>query len=164
MQILTFGLLVFFLINLVNVMLSTSKSILTIKSTRAIAAIMNALAYGFYAMVVKSMANFETHIVVVTVVIANLIGVYVSIYMLEKLKKDKLWKITVIILEENYSKIRDELINLDIGFNKYYINTKKGECIGLDIFSENQKQSLAIKNILKDYKVKYHVLEIAKSL
>jgi len=70
--------IIFFIITLVNVILSTVKSILTVKASRKVAALINAIAYGFYAMVVKQMATVSTSTVVIVTVLCNLIGVYFS--------------------------------------------------------------------------------------
>ena len=155
----------FFIITFINVLLSTTKSILTVKSSRGVAALINAISYGFYAMVVKQMANVSTEIVIVATVICNLIGVYFSMWLLDKLKKAVLWKITVIPEMANFGTIRSELVANGLGFNEYPIITKYGEQMGLDIFSKDQKESKAIKEILNSNgRVKYHILEIGKQL
>lgn len=158
---LTYGLMIFFIINLINVILSTCKSILTVKSTRMIATLINATAYGFYALVVKSMGGFDTTTVVVVTIVANLIGVYFSIWLLDTLKKDRLWKISVTALKDDGIKIANELTELEISRNYYEVNTHK---MVIDIYSENQKESELIKNILDKYTVKYHITELSKHL
>lgn len=157
--------IMFFIITFINVLLSTTKSILTVKSSRGVAALINAISYGFYAMVVKQMANVSTEIVIVATVICNLIGVYFSMWLLDKFKKAVLWKITVIPEMENFGTIRRELVENGLGFNEYPIITKYGEQMGLDIFSKDQKESKTIKEILNSNgRVKYHILEIGKQL
>ena len=163
-EYLTYGILIFFVVNLINVMLSTVKSIWTVKSTRMMATVINALSYGFYALIVKQMANYQLEVVVGVTIIANLIGVYFSMWLLDRFKKDKLWKISVIIMGKDYLEIRDSLLANDIGFNDYEINTKYGYSVGLDIFSKSQDESRFIKKLFDEYSVKYHVMEIGKSL
>lgn len=164
-EYLTIGILIFFVINLVNVILSTMKSILTIKSTRLIASVINALSYGFYALIIKSMASYEMEVVVIITIIANLIGVYSSMWLLDKFKKDKLWKITVIPQSEDVKGLRQNLINYDLGFNQYPINTKYGQTIAFDIFTSNQKESATLKGVLSLYEnVRYHIAELGKQL
>jgi len=155
----------FFIITLINVILSTVKSILTVKSTRGVATAINAISYGFYAMVVKQMATVSTEIVVIATVLCNLIGVYFSMWLLDKFKKDMLWKITVIPQTKSFQSIRKELIENKLGFNEYQVNTKYGNQMALDIFSESQAESKKIKEILDGKgKMKYHILEIGKQL
>lgn len=161
---LTIGILIFFGINLVNVMLSTMKSILTIKSTRLIATIFNASSYGFYALIVKQMSGFDTYVVVTVTIIANLIGVYFSMWLLDKLKKDKVWKIQIVASENDFTQLKMQFINHGISFNNYDIYTKYGLSVGVDVFSNNQTESALVKEILAHYKVKYNVSELSKSL
>lgn len=159
------GLVVFVVVNLINVMLSTMKSILTVKSTRVVATLINAVAYGFYALIVKQMANYDVATVVTVTILANLIGVYSSMWLLDKFKKDKLWKVTVIPQSEDVVNVRGSLIHKGLGFNEYKVFTKYGETIGFDIFTNNQTESATLREILNNYaNVKYHVLEIGKGL
>lgn len=157
--------IIFFIITFINVILSTVKSILTVKASRGVAALINAISYGFYAMVVKQMATVSTEIVIIATVLCNLVGVYFSMWLLDKFKKDMLWKITVIPQTKFFQNIRKELIENKLGFNEYQINTKYGNQMALDIFSESQAESKRIKEILNENgKMKYHILEIGKQL
>lgn len=157
--------IIFSIITFINVILSTAKSILTVRATRGTAALINAISYGFYAMVVKQMATVNVEIVVIVTVLANLVGVYFSMWLLDKFKKDVFWKITVIPETEDLYNIREELIENGLGFNEYSLNTKYGNQVALDIFSQNQEKSKKIKEILsRRTKVKYHIQEIGKQL
>lgn len=156
---------IFFIITLINVVLSTMKSVLTVKASKSVAAIINAISYGFYAMVVKQMATVDLKTVVIITVICNLLGVYFSMWLLDKFKSDVLWKITVIPEVDKLETIKNKLIENDFGFNEYQVNTKYGNQKALDIFSQTQKDSKEIKDILKDGgKIKYHISEIGNQL
>ncbi|HHT96496.1 MAG TPA: hypothetical protein GXZ90_01205 [Clostridiales bacterium] len=157
--------IIFSTITLVNVVLSTAKSILTVRASRETAALINAISYGFYSLVVKQMATVSTETVVIVTVMANLIGVYFSMWLLDKFKKDMFWKITVIPEIKNFENIRRELIENDLGFNEYKVNTKYGNQMALDIFSQTQYKSKKIKSILdSNGRVKYHIQEIKNQL
>lgn len=156
---------IFFVITLINVILSTVKSIMTVKSSRGVATIVNAIAYGFYAMVVKQMATVSTEVVIIATVGCNLIGVYFSLWLLDKFKKDVLWKISVVPVLDDSETLSRKLVENGLGFNEYQIDTKYGEKTSFDIFSENQKESKKVKEILEEVgNVKYHVSEIGKQL
>lgn len=156
---------IFFIITLINVVLSTMKSVLTVKASRTSAALINAIAYGFYALVVKQMASVDITTVVLMTVISNLIGVYFSMWLLDKFKNDMLWKITVIPEADKTEGIKEGLVNAGLGFNEYQVNTKYGNQSALDIFSQTQAESKQIKDILKDGgRVKYHISEIRNQL
>lgn len=152
---------VFFVCSFVNVMLSTMKSILTIKSTKLVASGMNAISYGFYTIVVQQLVGLPTGIVVAVTIITNMIGVYLSMLILDKVKKDMLWKITVTTPSENLKSIAAQLDEADIGYTYYVATKKKGV---MEIYSETSKQSLIIRNILKNYKYKYCITEGQHSL
>lgn len=157
--------LLFAIITLINVVLSTAKSILTIKASRKVAALINAVSYGFYAMVVKQMASVSLEAVVIITVLANLIGVYFSMWLLDKFKKDVFWKVTIIPKNENFADIRKELVENELGFNEYEVNTRDGNQKALDVFSENTAASKKLKEILNKYgNVKYHISEIGNQL
>lgn len=157
--------IVFSIVTLINVILSTAKSILTVKSSRKVAAWINAISYGFYAMVVKQMSTVSVEVVVIVTVIANLIGVYFSMWLLDKFKKDVFWKITIIPENSAFQNIKKELVENKLGFNEYEVNTKYGDQKALDVFSENQESSKKIKEILKrNGRVKYHISEIGTQL
>lgn len=165
MQYLTIGTLIFFGLNLVNVMLCTMKSILTIKSTKLVASLINAITFGFYALVIKSMGNYDLIVIVSCTIVANLIGVYASMWILDKFEKDKVWKVTVIPQDFDVVELRDWLIRKELGFNEYPIITKYGNTVGFDIFTNDQKESATLKEILDRFeKVKYHIAELGKGL
>ena len=154
------AILIFFILTLINVMLSTIKSIITVRGTRGQATLMNAVAYGFYTIIIKQITEFNTFTTVTVTIVANLIGVYFSMWLLDKFKKDKLWTISVTAKNSEIgNKIIDELNNFNISFRVYEILKKTGSTIGLDIFSENQEDSKNIKMILNKYSVKYHIVE-----
>lgn len=164
-EIINNQILFFAIITLINVVLSTAKSILTVKATREIAALINAISYGFYAMVVKQMTTVDIEIVVIVTVLANLIGVYFSMWMLDKFRKDLFWKITIIPETVSFPNIRKELVENKLGFNEYEVNTKYGNQTALDVFSESQESSKKIKEILnRNGNVKYHISEVANHL
>ena len=152
---------IFFACSLVNVMLSTMKSILTVRSTKNIASIVNAVTYGFYAIVVKQLASLSIPVTVVVTIVTNLIGVYLSMWILEKFKKDNLWKITVTTASVNLESIGEKLKKHDIGFSYIPITPRKGV---IDIYSNTQKESAIIREILKDYEVKYCITEVKQTL
>lgn len=89
--------LYFFAISLVNVILSSTKSICTVRYGRGINVAMNVIAYSFYTIVVKQTANLPLTTTVIATAIANAIGVWLSYAVLDRLQKDRLWKVEVVI-------------------------------------------------------------------
>lgn len=155
------AIIIFTVCSLVNVILSTMKTILTVRSTKVVASIINAVTYGFYAIVVKQLASLDLTVTVIVTIATNLIGVYLSMWIMDKMKKDCLWKISVTTKDKSIVK---KIENFDIEYTLSPIQYKKETYYSIEIFSKNQKDSTIIKNILNEYKVKYNVTEITKTL
>ena len=153
--------IIFTVCSLVNVILSTMKTILTVRSTKIVASIINAVTYGFYAIVVKQLASLDLTVTVIVTIATNLIGVYLSMWLMDKMKKDCLWKISITTKDKSIVK---KIENFDIEYTLSPIQYKKETYYSIEIFSKNQKDSTIIKNILNEYKVKYNVTEITKTL
>ena len=153
--------IIFTVCSLVNVILSTMKTILTVRSTKIVASVINAVTYGFYAIVVKQLASLDLTVTVIVTIATNLIGVYLSMWLMDKMKKDCLWKISVTTKDKSIVK---KIENFDIEYTMSPIQYKKETYYSIEIFSKNQKDSTIIKNILNEYKVKYNITEITKTL
>ena len=158
-MIIEFATIVFFICSLINVMLSTLKTILTVKASKGVATIINAITYGFYAIVVKQLASLDLITTIIVTIVTNIIGVYVSMWLLEKTKKDCLWKISVTTKDNT---LVEKLEKFSISYVMNPVQYKKQTYYNIDVFSENQKDSSIIENILKEYKVKYNITEINK--
>lgn len=158
-MIIEFATIIFFICSLINVMLSTLKTILTVKASKGVATIINAITYGFYAIVVKQLASLDLITTVTVTIVTNIIGVYVSMWLLEKTKKDCLWKISVTTKDNT---LIEKLEKFSISYVMNPVQYKKQTYYNIDVFSENQKDSSIIENILKEYKVKYNITEINK--
>lgn len=158
-MIIEFATIVFFICSLINVMLSTLKTILTVKASKGVATIINAITYGFYAIVVKQLASLDLITTITVTIVTNIIGVYVSMWLLEKTKKDCLWKISVTTKDNT---LVEKLEKFSISYVMNPVQYKKQTYYNIDVFSENQKDSSIIENILKEYKVKYNITEINK--
>ncbi len=89
--------LYFFLISLVNVILSSIKSICTVRYGRGINVLTNVISYSFYTVVVKQTASLPLEITVIATAIANALGVWLSYVILDRLQKERLWKIEVVV-------------------------------------------------------------------
>lgn len=151
--------LVFVVCSLVNVILSTLKTLIMVNAGRGSAIIINAVCYGFYTLVVKQLTSVDYVTAVVVTILANIIGVWISYKIMDLFKKDKLWRITVTLKnDKEFSECQDKLSRYDIGFVKIEGTNS------LDIYSYNQKESAIIKNILGNYDYKYFIQEMAKSL
>lgn len=145
--------------NIINVILQTVKSILTIKGNKWVASIVNAVAYGLYTyLLVLIASDINLWVKILGCAGANLIGVFVVKWFEEKREKEKLWKIEATfkadqnelldILEEiDYNEISNNAIILDDGYTI------------INFYAKSKKESKTAKQIIDKYNGKYFVTE-----
>lgn len=152
-------LITFIILNILNVIIQTVKSIATVKCGKVAAAVINAVAYGLYTVVtVYMMCELSLGIKALIVALCNLIGVYVVKLIEEKSRKDRLWKVEATLINQNLGDNDDCIIELkekNISFN--YIDINKYMII--NCYCPTQNESLIVKKILDKYGAKYFVSE-----
>ena len=153
-------LILFIVMNILNVVIQTIKSIATIKCGKTAAAIVNAVAYGLYTYIIV-LTNCDLPLLAKCLIVAsaNFVGVWVVKYFEEKARKDKLWKVEATIPVEVAEKVKHDLRanclpHNYIDIEKYYL---------FNVYCENQEQSKVAKVVLDYYNAKYFVSE-SKSL
>ena len=150
-------LLTFIILNILNVIIQTVKSIATVKCGKTAAAIINAVAYGLYTVVtVYMMCELELWLKALIVAVANLIGVYVVKFLEEKARKDKLWRVESTVEKCYRDELHETLLQIDISHN--YIDNV-GRYAVFNIYCPTQKESAIVKEILSKYNAKYFVTE-----
>lgn len=156
-MILSVGL--FFLLQLINVILSTMRSILTINAKPGVAAIFNAISYTFYNVIVKLITSQDMAIIMIVTFLTNLLGVYIAKFILNKLSKDKLWIYNATLKGQKVG-INEITEMLKVANIKYVYNTiEENKLYTLQIFAPTQKQSAMIKEILNNYDIKFFATE-----
>ena len=152
---------IFIGLQLINVILGTMRSVLTIRSSKNVAAIINAIAFTFYAAVVKLISGQDMFIVLSATFITNIIGVYIAMAILNKFKKDKVWRITATLPKFTDSGIITSALKKYNISNTVYI----GDGVKVvDIYSKTQGESSLIKEILLKEKIPYFITEMDKTL
>lgn len=157
--------ILFFALSVINVFLQTAKTLVMIRTdNKHIASITQGIVYAFYTIVIVY-TNCDLSLFTKCLIcgFSNIIGseLCYSIInpLMDKFKKDKLWKIEATInnynIEPEYDDCIIELKNSKIPFN--YINIEK--YIIINCFCSTQKESQIIKEILKKYNAKYFVTE-----
>lgn len=148
---------IFVVLNVVNVVIQTVKSIATIKCGRVPAAVINAVAYGLYTIVVVyTVCELPLWLKATVVAVANLVGVYVVKVLEEKARKDKLWKVEATVLRGHTEELHSLLDRVSIPHN-YLENV--GKYTLFNIYCETQKESALAKELLDKYNAKYFVSE-----
>ena len=150
-------LIIFIVLNIANVIIQTVKSIATIKCGKAVAALVNAIAYGLYTVVtVYMMCELNLGLKALIVALCNLVGVFVVKLIEEKTRKDRLWKVEATVLRGHTTALHCNLVDADIPHN-YLENV--GKYTLFNIFCATQKQSAKAKEIMAKYEAKYFVTE-----
>lgn len=149
-------LLIFIALNIVNVILQTVKSLATVKCGKVAAAIVNAVAYGLYTIVlVYTMCDLPLMWKAGIVALCNFIGVYVVKLIEEKARKDKLWKVEMTLPPEHAEKVHAMLQLVGVPHN--YINIEK--YVLFNCYCATQAESARVKTIANDFEAKYFVSE-----
>lgn len=155
-------LITFIILNVINVIIQTVKSLATVKCGKAVAALVNAIAYGLYTVVVVyTVCDLPLWFKVVVVAVANLIGVYVVKLFEEKSRKDKLWKVEATVYEPYTESLHYDLSRIDIPHN--YIENV-GKYTVFNIYCATQKESSLVKGLLEYHKAKFFVSEAKTSV
>lgn len=150
-------LILFIVMNVLNVIIQTVKSICTIKCGKAVAAIVNAVAYGLYTyIVVLTMCDLPLLAKCLIVAGANFVGVFVVKFIEEKARKDKLWKVEATVRQHYTESLHRDLDIANIPHN--YIDNI-GKYTLFNVYCETQAQSAKAKAILGMYSAKYFVSE-----
>ena len=150
-------LILFIVMNVLNVIIQTIKSIATIKCGKTVAAAINALAYGLYTYIIV-LTNCDLPLLAKCLIVAtaNFVGVWVVKFFEEKARKDKLWKVEATVLRGHTERLHSTLDRLDIPHN-YLENV--GKYTLFNIFCETQKESALAKEVLEKHNAKYFVSE-----
>ena len=150
-------LFIFIILNIVNVVLQTIKSICTVKCGKVMASIVNAVAYGLYTVVIiYTVCDLPLLTKGLVVALCNLVGVFLVKWAEEKARKDKLWKIELTVRQTRTPVLARELEELNIPFN--YIENV-GKYTVFNIYCATQKESAFVKDLTTRHHAKYFVTE-----
>lgn len=148
-------LLIFVALSIVNVVFSTIKSIVTIKSGPWVASIVSALYYGYYNIVlIYTVADFPLWQKVVVTAGCNLVGVFIVKYGEEKARKDKLWKVELTVPTEYKDAVDFDLRTVPHS----YIELSDKHTL-FNFYCATQADSAKVKTIANQYEAKYFVAE-----
>ena len=149
--------MIYIVLNVVNVLLQTIKSIATIKGGKLVSALCNAIAYGLYTVVVVyMMCELPLWLKATIIGLCNLVGVYIVKWLEEKARRDKLWKVEMTVRNERAEDLAEMLKMARISFN--FVPTSGLDTV-FNVYSKTQKESLAIKEMAKKFHAKYFVTE-----
>lgn len=146
----------FTILNILNVIIQTVKSLATVKCGKTVAAIVNAIAYGLYTVVVVyTVCDLPLWLKVVVVGSCNLVGVFAVKLGEEKMRRDRLWKVELTVKNYKAVDFENDLIKFNIPYNAI----KLDRWTLFNIYCATQKDSAFVRDIADRYKAKYFVTE-----
>ena len=148
--------LLFALCTAINVILSTIKSILTVKGGKFSASFINAITYGFYSYVIvlTSADGMPIWLKMAITAVCNFVGVYLVKWIEEKARKDKLWKVELTVPTKYTNTIDFDLHDVPHS----YIELSDKHTL-FNFYCATQKESAKVKAIANQYEAKYFVAE-----
>lgn len=146
----------FAVLSIINALLQSVNMITTVKCSKGVAALVSGITFGFYTVVVVyTVCELPLFAKVLTVVIANLIGVFVGKTIEEKLRQDKVWKFEVFL--SKYEVI-PELERLEIPcIVTESLDERK--TVVYNFYCKTQKESERVIEICQESDVKYFITE-----
>lgn len=147
-------LLLFIGLSIINVIFSTTRSIVTIKGGKTIASLFSGGYFAFYnIMMVYTVADFPMWQKCIITFVCNVIGVYLVKLGEEKATKDKLWKVEVTVKNCVVEELKEKLAEM----SSHYVPV--GKYTKFEIYCETKEESAKVKDIVKEYGAKYFVAE-----
>ena len=149
------NIIIFAIATVVNVTLSTIRSICTIKCGKWLSALTNALCYGFYPLIVmltaKDSVTIWTNMAITAV--ANFICVWLIKFIEEKARKDKLWKVEIAVAKRYQEDVENNLLNIPHNC----IDT--GSWVMFNCYCNCQSETAYVVDIAKRYNGKISAYE-----
>ena len=141
----------FALMTVINVTLSTIRSLCTIKGGKWLSAITNAVCYGFYPLIVMLTAKDTVTIWVNMIItaVANFVCVWLIKLVEEKARKDKMWKVEMAVPNEYAEEVIERLKSTGnwIPFNYHYL----GKWCIFNCYCDTQDQTKFAKKLSKEF-------------
>lgn len=147
--------ILFVILSIVNVILNTIKSIVTVNGGKLSAALINAITFFVYTyVIIYTNCELPMFTKALITAIVNFIGVYAVKWIEEKARKDKLWKVELTVPTDYKDSV--DLALAHIPHNYIVISPKHTV---FNFYCATQNESKAVKGIADCYKAKYFVAE-----
>jgi len=152
----------FVVLTIINVILNTARTIITVKGGLFWSSFISAIAFGFYVLViVYTVSDLPLWIKATVTALANFVGTYFVKWLEMKVRKDKLWMVDVVLTGDQIYAAKSYLDPWKIQYIEMPISNSDSS--QFHIYSKTQDESRHIRDLLKTYNAKYIVVE-SKSL
>lgn len=148
-------LVLFIVLSILNVILNTIKSIVTVKGGAWSAALINGVTFFVYTyVIIYTNCELNMHLKATITAIINIIGVYIVKLIEEKARKDKLWKIELTVPTKYLGAVDFDL--KEVPHN--YIRLSDKHTL-FNFYCATQKETIKVKDIVNQYGAKYFITE-----
>jgi uncharacterized protein YebE (UPF0316 family) len=148
-------LVLFIVLSILNVILNTIKSIVTVKGGKMSAALINGITFFVYTyVIIYTNCELNMHLKATITAVINIVGVYIVKLIEEKARKDKLWKVEMTIPSKYLVAVDYDL--QDIPHN--YIKLSDKHTL-FNFYCATQKETIKVKDIVEQYGAKYFISE-----
>lgn len=148
-------LIIFIVLSIINVILNTVKSIVTVNGGKMSAALINAITFFVYTyVIIYTNCELPMFTKALITAIVNFIGVYAVKWIEEKARKDKLWKVEMTIPTEYANAVDFDLKDVPHS----YITISPKHTL-FNFYCATQSESQKVKDIANQYEAKYFVAE-----
>ena len=152
----------FVVLTIINVILNTARTIITVKGGLFWSSFISAIAFGFYVLViVYTVCDLPLWIKATVTALANFVGTYFVKWLEMKVRRDKLWMVDVVLTGSQIYAAKSYLDPWKIQYIEIPISNSDSS--QFHIYSKTQDESRHIRDLLKTYNAKYVVVE-SKSL
>lgn len=147
--------IIFVVLSIINVVLNTFKTTITVKGGKLAAALINAVTFFVYTyVIIYTSCDLPMFLKASITAIINFVGVYAVKWFEEKARKDQLWKVEATIPAKYTNAVHFDL--KDIPHN--YIENV-GKYTIFNFYCATQNDSTKVKDIINQYEAKYFVSE-----
>ena len=151
-------LIIYVLLTVANVVLQTVCHIGQVKWKKFPAAIISAIAYGFYTIViVYTMCDLPLWAKVFVVAAINFIGVLAVKFVEEKRRKDRLWRVEVSLLNNELDDFVFTIEQTKIPYS--VVDIKNNDYSMIILYCSTQTESQLANEIISQFSAKYFISE-----
>jgi hypothetical protein len=155
-------LMMFVVLTVINVILNTARTIITVRGGMFWSSLIAAIAFGFYTIVIiYTVCDLPMWMKATVTALANFVGTYLVKYVEMKMRKERLWMVDVVLTGPQIYAAKSYLDPWKIQYTEIPISNSDSS--QFHIYSKTQDESRRIRDLLKTYNAKYVVVE-SKSL
>lgn len=145
----------FIVLSVLNVILNTIKSIVTVKGGALSAALVNGITFFVYTyVIIFTNCELNMHLKAIITAVVNIVGVYVVKLIEKKARKDKLWKVEMTIPTQYLEAVDFDLADIPHS----YIKISNKHTL-FNFYCATQKETTKVKEIVNQYGAKYFISE-----